>query len=217
VDDGCPEDSGRKAAELWRSESLPETLELRVLRLAARAGQQAAVFCGLEASRGEWVITMDDDTQHPPAFIRDLLSLRKEGADLIYALPVGPRSPGSLGRDRLFRWILGLPGGIGLGSFRLIRGTILEGIRGKGRGFVYVSALLLRENRKLEIRNVFYPSSGREVSESLPSGSASASVRSRIPLSARLALSLKIVLKYGLLRGRALPGAGPAYRIGEEL
>ncbi len=233
MEDACPEESGRLASEIWNSEVLPGNLELRVLRLAFHAGQQAAVYCGLEASRGEWAVTMDDDLQHHPSFLPRLLEWRAEPVDLVYALPAGPRGAGSRGRDRLFRHMLNLPAGIALGSFRLIRGSALERIRGKGRGFVYVSALLLRMNPDLRIRNILYPvlppasaqggckedGALREEGGSEEAGMTGTTEAgpSRIPLTSRLTLTLKLILKYGVLRGRSLPWSGDAYRTGEEL
>ena len=231
VEDACPEESGRATAELWRSGHLPDNLVLRILRLSSHRGQQSAVLCGLEAASGEWVITMDDDTQHPPEFIHALLEYRNKDVDLVYALPKGARSAGSLGRDRLFRFLLKLPEGIGVGSFRLIRGSLLEGIRGKGKGFVYVSAMLLKVNREMRIWNCFYPVVGTRnlsggggepgtrngAARALVGNGAGSETVSRIPLMARMSLIIKLTLKYGLFRGRSLPWTGPAYRIREEL
>lgn len=41
--------------------------ELRPLRLAATAGQSAAIAAGLRAARGDWVAILDADLQNPPA------------------------------------------------------------------------------------------------------------------------------------------------------
>ncbi|MFX0537646.1 glycosyltransferase family 2 protein [Ornithinimicrobium sp. Y1847] len=61
--------------------------ELRVLRLRANAGHQAAISAGLAASRGDWVVTLDADLQDPPEVIPQMLeAAREEGADVVYGV-----------------------------------------------------------------------------------------------------------------------------------
>src|SRR5262245_45215878 len=42
---------------------------VRLLSLSRNFGHQAALFAGLEAARGQIVITLDGDLQHPPELI----------------------------------------------------------------------------------------------------------------------------------------------------
>ena len=46
-------------------------------------GHQIAIMAGLEKSRGEIVITMDADLQHPPEIIPQLIAKYKEGYDIV--------------------------------------------------------------------------------------------------------------------------------------
>ncbi|MBQ7682555.1 MAG: glycosyltransferase family 2 protein, partial [Oscillibacter sp.] len=61
---------------------------LSVLRGAARAdsmvhylsfsrnfGKEAAMFAGLQHARGDYVVIMDADLQHPPAMLREMVSI----------------------------------------------------------------------------------------------------------------------------------------------
>jgi polyisoprenyl-phosphate glycosyltransferase len=60
---------------------------LRVLRLRANAGHQAAISAGLAASRGEWVVTLDADLQDPPEVIPQMLRAAREAAvDVVYGV-----------------------------------------------------------------------------------------------------------------------------------
>ena len=47
-------------------------------------GQHTAVFCGLQQSTGDYVITMDDDLQNPPEEIIHLIEKSDEGYDLVF-------------------------------------------------------------------------------------------------------------------------------------
>ena len=50
-------------------------------------GQHNALLCGIRAARGEVIITMDDDLQHPPEELPKLLEKLAEGYDVVYGTP----------------------------------------------------------------------------------------------------------------------------------
>jgi len=61
--------------------------EVRVLRLRANAGHQAAISAGLAWARGDYVVTLDADLQDPPEVIREMLTIaRTEGVDVVYGV-----------------------------------------------------------------------------------------------------------------------------------
>ena len=45
---------------------------IRVVNLTNNVGQVGATLAGINISKGEFIITMDDDLQHLPRFINDL-------------------------------------------------------------------------------------------------------------------------------------------------
>jgi len=54
--------------------------------LPVNMGQHKAVLEGLKKARGEYIITMDEDLQHDPAYIIPLVEKQKEGGfDVVYA------------------------------------------------------------------------------------------------------------------------------------
>ncbi len=57
---------------------------VKIIQLMKNFGQQNALMCGLNYSQGEYVITMDDDLQHPPEEIPKLMAKIKEGYDVVY-------------------------------------------------------------------------------------------------------------------------------------
>jgi polyisoprenyl-phosphate glycosyltransferase len=67
-------------------------------------GHQAAITAGLERARGDVVVTLDSDLQHPPSLIPALLAKWKEGCDVVVTLREDDPSTGLLKRltSRLF-------------------------------------------------------------------------------------------------------------------
>ena len=54
--------------------------------LSRNFGQHAATLAGMAASGGEWIVTMDEDGQHDPARIGEMLDVAMaEQADIVYA------------------------------------------------------------------------------------------------------------------------------------
>jgi glycosyltransferase involved in cell wall biosynthesis len=56
------------------------------LRLGRNFGQHAATICGIARARGEWIVTMDDDLEHPPEAIPALLAAGSEDCSLVYGV-----------------------------------------------------------------------------------------------------------------------------------
>src|SRR5438105_12347450 len=56
---------------------------VRFLSLSRNFGHQAALTAGLEHARGDAVITLDTDLQHPPALIPALVAKWREGHDVV--------------------------------------------------------------------------------------------------------------------------------------
>jgi glycosyltransferase involved in cell wall biosynthesis len=82
VNDGSPDDSWEIIKRL--TQRYPW---VRGIALMRNYGQDNATLCGIRAARHEVTITMDDDLQHPPEEIPNLLSKLKEGYDVVYAAP----------------------------------------------------------------------------------------------------------------------------------
>jgi undecaprenyl-phosphate 4-deoxy-4-formamido-L-arabinose transferase len=77
------------------------------LRLSRNFGQHAATICGIEHARGEWIVTLDDDLEHPPESIPALLAAGSEECPLVYGL--FPRRTHAAYRNwssELMRWTL---------------------------------------------------------------------------------------------------------------
>jgi dolichol-phosphate mannosyltransferase len=56
------------------------------LSLSRNFGHQGALIAGLEHSKGDAVISMDADLQHPPELIPEMLRLWEEGYEVVYTI-----------------------------------------------------------------------------------------------------------------------------------
>src|SRR5262245_10047062 len=81
VDDGSDDATPAILANLAREDS-----RVRYLRLSRNFGHQAALTAGLEHARGDVVVSLDSDLQHPPAVIRLLLAEWRAGHDVVVTL-----------------------------------------------------------------------------------------------------------------------------------
>ena len=83
----CVDDGSTDATPVLLQRLRREWPQVRVLRLRANAGHQAAISAGLARARGAWVATIDADLQDPPEALGEMLSLaRTEGVDVVYGV-----------------------------------------------------------------------------------------------------------------------------------
>ncbi|HMF80777.1 MAG TPA: glycosyltransferase family 2 protein [Candidatus Acidoferrum sp.] len=82
VDDGSPDNTWQVITTEAQSSQA-----LRALRLSRNFGKESALCAGLEHAKGDAVIVMDADGQHPPSLIPDMVNLwRTSGADIVEAV-----------------------------------------------------------------------------------------------------------------------------------
>lgn len=60
---------------------------LRGVKMMRNYGQHNALLCGIRLACYEWLVTMDDDLEHPPEEIHLLLAKLAEGYDVVYGAP----------------------------------------------------------------------------------------------------------------------------------
>jgi glycosyltransferase involved in cell wall biosynthesis len=101
------------------------------LHLMRNFGQHAATTAGVLHSSGDWIVTMDEDLQHPPAEIESLLrKAALSGADVVYARPrsavheARTRDWASRGFKRMMAILTGNASVVHFNSFRLLRGSL---------------------------------------------------------------------------------------------
>lgn len=59
---------------------------VRGIRLTRNFGQHAATICGMLAAKGSCVVTMDEDLEHPPEAVPDLVALCDDNHPLVYGV-----------------------------------------------------------------------------------------------------------------------------------
>lgn len=104
---------------------------LKLVVLSRNFGQHPATIAGILHSSGDWVVTLDEDLQHRPQNITDLLyKAISEQSDLVYAKPK-ENVHKSLVKDFLARTfkrftarLMNNPHVKDFNSFRLIRGSV---------------------------------------------------------------------------------------------
>ena len=126
VHDNGPDHSDDVIRELARTHDW-----VRPVWLSRNFGQHAATLAGIASSGGEWVVTMDEDGQHDPARIGDLLdTAMAQQADVVYAKPTNEPPHGALrnASSRGSKWLVarmakGAPAA-DFNSYRLVLGEV---------------------------------------------------------------------------------------------
>jgi glycosyltransferase involved in cell wall biosynthesis len=59
---------------------------VKIIDLSRNFGKEIALSAGLMHTKGDAVVPMDADLQHPPEIIKDMLSKWEEGFDMVYAV-----------------------------------------------------------------------------------------------------------------------------------
>ncbi|MBK8469831.1 MAG: glycosyltransferase family 2 protein [Actinomycetales bacterium] len=83
----CVDDGSRDLTPALLHKMARDWPQVRVVRLRANAGHQAAISAGLALARGDYVVTIDADLQDPPEVIAELLATaRREQVDVVYGV-----------------------------------------------------------------------------------------------------------------------------------
>jgi glycosyltransferase involved in cell wall biosynthesis len=121
VDDGSPDDTWRVIVGEAKTSNA-----IRALRLSRNFGKESALCAGLEHARGDAVIVMDADGQHPPSLLPDMVRMwQSSGADIVEAVKRrrGRESLSSKFGAQLFYFILNKLSGFhfkGASDFKLM-------------------------------------------------------------------------------------------------
>jgi undecaprenyl-phosphate 4-deoxy-4-formamido-L-arabinose transferase len=142
VDDSSPDDAWAILQRL-RAEYPGRIVAIQLMR---NYGQHNAQMCGFRHARGRFIVTMDDDLQHPPEEIPKLLeAIQNSGLDLVYGA-YGSKRHAAL--RNLSSWLVNafyrmvFKTGVTVTSFRIMRRELLESIFYYSLNFTFIDGLL---------------------------------------------------------------------------
>lgn len=127
VDDGSSDDTWRciiGLAATWP--------QVRGVRLTRNFGHQAALLAGLQSARGEAMLMMDADGQHPPDRIPAFVEAWRQGAVVVQGIRTETEGEGAFKRwtSRTFYRVLAAVGGpdipVGSADFRLLGRPVVD-------------------------------------------------------------------------------------------
>jgi undecaprenyl-phosphate 4-deoxy-4-formamido-L-arabinose transferase len=129
---------------------------LKGICLARNFGQHNAIMAGLNQASGDVVVIMDDDLQHPPRTIAQLVDAIRSGHDVCYTRYIGRKHAawkrlGSWFNDRVASILLKKPKGLYLSSYKAITGTIAQQIVRYDGPYAYVDGLILDATRNITV------------------------------------------------------------------
>jgi glycosyltransferase involved in cell wall biosynthesis len=128
----------------------PNSLGIELMR---NFGQHNALMCGFHHAHGDVVVTMDDDLQHAPESVPDLVrTLHMQSMDLVYGAydekkHAKGRNLGSFVVNWFYRRVFGLP--IAVTSFRAIDRKLVKAILRYDLNFTFIDGLLAWNTRKI--------------------------------------------------------------------
>jgi len=137
-------------------------IPITLVNLARNFGEHNAVMAGLHHTRGEYVITMDDDMQNPPSEVVKILHHAKTcGKDVVYTFFKNKehdsfRNFGSWLTNRAADALLDKPKGLYLSSFRCMNAFVVEQICSYTGPFSYIDGLILQVTQDIDTVEVVH-------------------------------------------------------------
>jgi len=81
INDGSRDDTAQVMQALCAAHR-----EVVGINLSRNFGKEAALTAGIDAARGEVVVLMDSDGQHPVSLVAEMVKRWREGSDVVYAI-----------------------------------------------------------------------------------------------------------------------------------
>lgn len=150
VDDGSTDDTFAQLEALARADG-----RAKAVRLRRNFGQSAATQAGIDASRGDVIVTMDGDLQNDPADIPRMVAKLEEGYDAVLGLRENRqdkllvRKLPSLVANALIRKMLAIPYRDFGCAMRAVRREVFEGMVLYGEMHRFITALILQQGARV--------------------------------------------------------------------
>ena len=120
---------------------------VRGFQLMRNFGQHNAALCGIRAARYDYIVTMDDDLQHPSQCIKKLLDKLAEGYDVAYGSPISEqhgmlRNLASVATKMVLQGAIGAHTARNVCSFRAFRTRLRDSFANYHSPLVNIDVLL---------------------------------------------------------------------------
>ena len=133
--------------------------KIKIIHLIRNFGQHNALLAGFNICRGNFIITLDDDLQHPPEELPKLISKINEGYFVVY----GKYPPNNsnffedfLSRfyQKLFHKILAIPKEIFVSSFVIYKKETIQNIISIKSSYPFLPAMTIKSTPFNKISNI---------------------------------------------------------------
>jgi len=146
VDDGSSDHSAAEIVELCKHDA-----RVHLIQFTRNFGHQAALIAGIQNAKGNAVVMMDADGQHPPALLPLLIKEWQKGFKIVNTKRADSRNTGLFKKltshifYQLLTWFSGIPFEPGIADYRLIDKAVVELIKASTgkltflRGWLYLT------------------------------------------------------------------------------
>lgn len=146
-----------KDKTLFELEQISKTSEnVKVIDLMFNVGQFRALYCGFEMAKGKYIITIDDDLQHPPEEINKLYFAIKENEEIDAIFGKYKEKNHSIFRNigsRIIKIvnekIYNKPKNLTMSSFRIMKKELIETILSHRTISPVLGAIILKSTNKI--------------------------------------------------------------------
>lgn len=152
VDDSSKDLSFAKMRQLHEQDK-----RVKIIQLSRNYGQHCALLCGFKYAKGDFIITMDDDLQHPPEEIPKLIHALNGNPELDVVIgryeskKHGPiRNLGTYMANQVSSAIFKKDPKLQLTSFRIMRRFVVEAMLKMQVDFPRIGHLLLLVSNRIE-------------------------------------------------------------------
>lgn len=149
INDYSPDQSWKIIQSLCETDPCIVGVDLR-----RNFGQDNAILTGLRLARGKYIAIMDDDLQHHPKFLPDLLAEIEKGHDVVYA-DFGTKQQklwkniGSWINGKIAEWVLDKPKGLYISPYKVIGHDLAQLICDYPGHAPYIDGLLFQSTARI--------------------------------------------------------------------
>lgn len=151
VDDSSKDQSFKQMEKLRQADK-----RVKIIQLSRNYGQHCALLCGFHYAKGDFIITMDDDLQHPPEEIPKLIQELDNNPELDVVIGKymvkkhGPiRNFGTYLANKVSSHIFKKDANLQLTSFRIMKRFVVQGILERRVNFPRIGHLLLLVSNRI--------------------------------------------------------------------